>query len=310
MINLNPSYLRIIEYVSISDEEVHKILNPMKCKFVNLVAIAALSVAVSCAPQDQTNLLTPQVMESVHTEQAYPGQTGPWKTGYWLNNEVMYQSLNGEAIMDGDMVLHPHDLTDEWLPQPQTTGRTRTAAKWPNQTVAYMIDPSVPNQGWVTQAIAHWEAMTSIRFVQRTTERAFVRFRGGSGCSANVGRIGVEQYITIGPECSVGNIIHEIGHTVGLWHEQNRADRDNFVTVQTANIRAGAENNFQTYVQANYDGFDLGTAIDFGSIMMYSPYDFSSNGQPTITKKDGSLYSVQRNGLSAMDVSTVNAMYP
>ena len=282
----------------------------MKSKFYRLSAVVVLSYAVGCAPQDQINSLTPQLTESVPTEQAYPGQTGPWRKGYWLNNEVQYQSLNGEAIIDGDMVLHPYDLSNELLPKPETTGRTRSSAKWPNKTVVYQIDPSVPNPSLVTQAMAHWEATTPIRFVQRTTERAFVRFRGGSGCSSNVGRIGVEQYVTLGAECGLGNIIHEIGHTVGLWHEHNRADRDGQVTIQFGNIRAGAENNFRTYVQQNYDGFDLGTAIDFGSIMMYSPYEFSSNGQPTITKKDGSLYSIQRNGLSPTDVATVNAMYP
>lgn len=254
--------------------------------------------------------LTPQPGESIRTEQAYPGQTGHWKKGYWLNKEATYQTLNGEAIVDGDMVLHPHDLSDELQPEPETTGRTRSSAKWPNKTVVYQIDTSVPNPGLVTQAIAHWEAMTPIRFVKRTTERGFVLFRGGSGCSSNVGRIGVQQYVTTGSGCSLGNIIHEIGHTVGLWHEQNRADRDGHVTINFGNIQPGTENNFQTYVQMNYDGLDLGTALDFGSIMMYSPYEFSSNGQPTITRKDGSLYSIQRNGLSPLDVATVKAMYP
>ncbi len=282
----------------------------MKNKLFSLSAVAALCFAVGCAPQDQITSLTPQVKESVHTEQAYPGQTGLWKKGYWFNNEVRYQSLNGEAIIDGDMVLHPHDLSEELLPLPETTGRTRSSAKWPNRTVIYQIDPSVPYPNLVSKAIAHWEATTPIRFVQRTTERGFVQFKGGSGCSSNVGRIGVQQYITLSTECTLGNIIHEIGHTVGLWHEQNRADRDGHVTIQLGNIRSGAENNFQTYVQMNYDGFDLGSAIDFGSVMMYSPYDFTGNGKPTITKKDGSLYSIQRDGLSPMDIATVKAMYP
>lgn len=282
----------------------------MNNKVKRLGAVAVLVYTVGCTPQDQIVSVTPQLTESVHTEQAYPGQIGPWKKGFWLNNEVQYQSVNGEAILDGDMVLHPNDLSDELLPESQTTGRTRASAKWPNKTVIYQIDPSVPNPGLVTQAIAHWEATTAIRFVQRTTERAFVQFRGGSGCSANVGRIGVQQYVTLSSACSLGNIIHEIGHTVGLWHEQNRADRDGHVTIHFGNIRAGAENNFQTYLQQNYDGFDLGSALDFGSVMMYSPYEFSGSGLPTITKKDGSLYSIQRDGLSPMDVATVNAMYP
>ncbi len=292
------------------DSKVNNKQNVMKKKIYQLSMLAILSYVVGCTPQDQFVLPTPDNSVFVQTERAYPGETGPWLKGFWLNNEVRYQAINGEAVIDGDMILHPHDLSDEPLPRSESTGRTRVSAKWPNKTVIYQMDPSVPNPGLVQQAIAHWQSMTPIRFVQRTNERAFVLIRGGSGCSANVGRVGVQQYVTLSPSCSFGSIVHELGHTVGLWHEQSRADRDNHIIVHLQNIQPGAEYNFQTYPQMGYDGFDHGTALDFSSIMMYSPFDFSSNGQPTITRKDGSLYSIQRNGLSPQDVATVNAMYP
>jgi len=44
--------------------------------------------------------------------------------------------------------------------------------------------------------------------------------------------------------------------------------------------------------------------------MMYSSYSFSSNGQPTIVKNDGSTYSAQRSGLSGGDVEGIFSMYP
>jgi hypothetical protein len=43
--------------------------------------------------------------------------------------------------------------------------------------------------------------------------------------------------------------------------------------------------------------------------MMYGSFAFSKNGLPTITKKDGSTFSVQRNGFSVGDRATFNTMY-
>jgi hypothetical protein len=190
------------------------------------------------------------------------------------------------------------------------TGRTLMATRWPYHIVYYTLAADLPTESRnrVNEAIAYWQANARIRFVVRSTQPNYVTFRPGSGCSSSVGMVGGQQFITISTGCSKGSIIHEIDHALGVWHEQSRADRDNKVTIHWGNISAGKEHNFKTYVERGYDGFDNGS-FDFGSIMMYGPYSFSKNGDPTITKKDGSLYSVQRTGLSAGDKATFKTMY-
>lgn len=205
MIDLNITFERISTKVSTASNSSTKFLNSMKCKVNKMYIIAALGYAVSCTPQEMTVLPVEPTQKSIQMEVAYPGQMGLWKKGFWHNSEILYQALNGEAVVDGDIVIHPNDLSEELLPRVETTGRTRTSSRWPNRTLIYNIDASVPNRALVEQAIAHWQTLTSIRFVQRTSERAYVLFRGGSGCSANVGRVGVEQYINVGPECGLGN---------------------------------------------------------------------------------------------------------
>jgi hypothetical protein len=177
--------------------------------------------------------------------------------------------------------------------------------RWKNKTVPFTVDAGLPNSKRVDDAIAHWHAKTMIRFVKRTNEPDFVTFRAGSGCSSSVGRQGGQQFVTLGEECTTGNCIHEIGHTLGLWHEQSRIDRDLFIHINFQNIIPGMEHNFFQHV---HDGIDLGN-YDYGSVMHYPATAFSKNGQPTVVTPGGQAIG-QRTGLSSADIASIKLLYP
>jgi Astacin (Peptidase family M12A) len=234
--------------------------------------------------------------------------------------------VDGLAVFEGDIIVgRVEDViappvanwgrSDE--PGPLGAGRRLATYRWPKRilggaTIPFKIDSGLPNQARVTNAIAHWETKTAIRFVPRTTQTDYITFRSGTGCSSSVGRQGGQQYVNLASGCTTGSTIHEIGHAVGLWHEQTRADRDAYVTIKWSNIQSGKAGNFKTYTALGQDGLDLG-AFDFGSIMMYGSFYFSTStgtGKPTIVKKDGSTFTVQRTGLSTIDRAAVAKMYP
>jgi hypothetical protein len=240
----------------------------------------------------------------------------------FTNKAVTYYDLDGMAMLEGDIAIGVVSDIEKKMAAAQeavkddpeiafSVGITGAQFRWPNCQIPFDIDPALPNQQRVTDAIAHWEANTSIRFVLRTAANQaqfpnWVHFTDASGCWSFVGMQGGQQTISLGAGCSTGNAIHEIGHAVGLWHEQSREDRDLFVTIQWANIQNGMAAQFNQHIT---DGDDLG-GYDYGSIMHYPRNAFSRNGLDTIVPTNPAAVIGQRTGLSAGDLGGVQSLYP
>jgi hypothetical protein len=214
--------------------------------------------------------------------------------------EIRYEVIDNLAIIDGDLVIPSSDFIDPHVAHATTTSRD---GRWPNRVVPYEIDASASGSSQAIQATLNaWSSRVGISFVSHTTQPDYVRFVGSNGYASYVGRIGGMQQIWLAG-ADQGAITHEVGHALGLWHEQQRQIRGYFVQIHWQNIQAGAELNFQEVSSMGVGDYD------FGSIMHYNSYAFSANGQPTITTVYGDLISGQRDTISGGDALGVRVLY-
>jgi len=184
--------------------------------------------------------------------------------------------------------------------------------KWPDATIPYIISSqfNTYERSVIAKAMKNYREKTCIRFIPRTSETAHIHIMKGSGCSSSIGRTGSRQTVSLGTGCVyTGIVMHELMHAAGFWHEQSRADRDDYITINWSNIRKGMEYNFLKYDLRKID--HLGAKYDTCSVMHYGAYAFAKrSGVPTIiAKKPGKCKLGQRNGFSDTDIRKLNTLY-
>ena len=228
----------------------------------------------------------------------------------WLHYEI-----SGElSVTEGDIVLKDSPKGRRFASQTsaQGIGVVNMGNLWPYGIVPYSISDFVGNElrDRIMEAINHWRSFTRIHFVERNSSNAaeysdYLEFVSGPGCASHVGRVGGRQSVWVAGNCDVGNIIHEIGHAVGMYHEHVRSDRDNYIQILWNNIETDKYFNFEQ-PQTNFTNHG---DYDFASIMHYGAYHYSRNGNVTIQTIPDSMPIGQRDGLSAGDIEAIDLLY-
>lgn len=259
------------------------------------------------------------VIEKKFQSEIQPGgelRASELRTSWFRGRVVRHHVIDGMAVWEGDILLGRAEELEPYDGEPFDGGKRQRQAgavpgdsyRWPGGVVPYTIDPTLPNQDRIRAAISHWNTNLEgyVKLAPRTTEAYYLTFvpASPSTCSSYLGMVRMAgQPVNIGEYCSTGNIIHEIGHAIGLYHEHTRSDRDAYVRILEQNMSAGVAFNFEKQPTANFGTYD------YHSIMHYSAYAFSANGRATIETIPAGIPIGQRNGLSTGDIAGVKSMY-
>ncbi|HJC98975.1 MAG TPA: peptidase M12 [Candidatus Phocaeicola merdavium] len=132
--------------------------------------------------------------------------------------------------------------------------------------------------------------------------------------TGSFGLVGGEQYIYVPNELTdrtkysdeevIAFFLHAFCNAAGMFNEQQRADRDNYVQILDANIKESCKVCFNKQT-SNYQM--LG-AFDYSSVTLASSKSYSKNGQNTILKKGGGEIAKNLN-LSTLDKNFLNGCY-
>ncbi|RWS00710.1 Astacin-like metalloprotease toxin [Dinothrombium tinctorium] len=211
---------------------------------------------------------------------------------------------------------------------------------WPYGTIPYKIHPHLgkffnlknfciePHRESIVEAIDHFHEHTCIRFVERTDEDDYLHLISDEGldieiiktqrrlinkifrCYSSIGRTGGEQTLSLDYGCICkGTIIHELMHTLGFYHEQNRSDRDKYIIVLYDRINATAKHEFNRLAP---DKNRLLSPYDYDSIMHYASNAFSKDGRDTmIPRKEGVIltHPCFKSKLSKFDIVKISKLY-
>jgi uncharacterized protein (TIGR03437 family) len=241
-------------------------------------------------------------------------QTGASKTDQGQPRQAPQKKNDitpGYKIIEGDMQV----------PLTKPPESTLEHKLWPGGYVPYGFDSKVTeaHREVARAAMRVWMNVANIDFRETVPYPYGIIIQNSDENSSPVGfNFGVQR-MNIKDWDSLYVVVHELGHALGLRHEQTRKDRDNFVAINGNNIKEDQEHNFEIIDSSLKYG-----PYDFDSVMHYGQCEFASNcdcdmdfkcKNPVITVKDPFAAQWQkkigqRDHLSYMDGVTMSFLYP
>ena len=259
------------------------------------------------------------VQLSVYSEAPQPPPVTEIRTGWWHGMPVTYTVIDSLAIVDGDIILGTAAQLAASTPpgpgvSPDGFALAEVVQLWPLVGKVYQIPYTIETPATnLNAALSYVNSALSgiIKFVPHTTQTNYVTFNfdpsnTSGSCESSVGMVGGQQFVGGSASCALVTLVHEMGHTIGLFHEHQRPDRDSYVTYNYANVDEPlAAGNF-TFASTNYQTVGL---YDIASVMEYSAFVFTKNNLTVLESIPPGIPLSNPTGYSAGDIDTIQRLY-
>jgi len=188
-------------------------------------------------------------------------------------------------------------------------------ALWPQAKVPYKIGSGVVDTAkirLVDRVIRDIEDNTCIRFTNRRAEDQYMNIQTDAvACSAQVGmQTGLNQ-LNLADSCwNYPTIAHMVLHVLGLYHENNRFDRDEYVEINSDNLRGLNARKFEKIPANQFNVLD--TQYDLQSITHFPNQIYGIKKGPrdwTIRAKRNPNQTLGGNKITANDYRKLKKLY-
>ena len=190
--------------------------------------------------------------------------------------------------------------------------------EWDNGRIPYYFSGefSIDDIETIEEAMSSWENCCCVEFdevIPRSNAYEIIRVNRTNVWASSIGENNVYNHMFIGYGGNLyGHVLHELGHCIGLTHEHQRPDRNQYVRIIWEKILPEYQYNFD--IRDNPLIREEDYSYDFYSIMHYHSRGFSIDGSETILPVNTDdlnefLNTGQREELSSSDIQKVREIY-